>query len=850
MRLDFLKPSSKNQPWTKIFAHGRSDKDLLRVSRFDSVTIYLYAADGVSPPSPEQLHDCLKEHAEQGYGLLMGRLTHPPLQNETRGGNTIDPTLPTDLFTWDVEELTFMNVISELNEMLDDIPELRGKSYVLQWSSKQGIIDENGDPIVSPDKPRFHLYIIMDKEMPLTWHEAIHKTLSFKINALKNQFRLNDSKTLEYPLDLAPTSAGTLLIIAQPVVQSPFQDTLRNKRWELIDRSEENPDANLPINTDALEPLSQRALMAKFKEKESGLRALEGLEARTKVSYGAVGGKRRVDKTPSPTVMTFIKDERGFSYYDMGDGDSGSYYHPIENPHVIGTFKDPEAGWLFKKLDPDAWRAAVDRAEDIRLADTTQTVFTGFLDPSKNKLFSLELDNAMRSIQTQELSERNLTIWLEGKGLTPPEIFPSYTQIYDPTADYMIDRDRGLLNQHIPSEVFRLIPETIKKQTPSIDMRGLEMILTTRCPALWDLVLHVAGGSTEVALYFFNWVAYMLKTGQKPQTAFIFSGTNGTGKNNVERYFLQPLFGIQNIQHTTVDKLDDSKNGWIDKKQIVIVNESESHEGKYSKAVLDICKDLITDENSPMRAMYRELSTVRTYMGFLFLSNHAVPVEVEERDRRFNVAPYQPVPLKEIKVAGLDVEFEWDKIVQRFETEVQTFAEFLYEYDPDVHAVKHTVENEAKEMLKENTRKSHQHFFHALINGKFEKLYSMYITLRSKMAFGSDGPDNILAESVSGQWLASTVHHQLNSADEPQYVPLSLMNALYCVLAEQNNMSASKFRVMAMHNHAMFKRRPGFDEPVLEVNWELSDERSVELASEFAVELEGLDKYLNKPEIH
>jgi len=64
-------------------------------------------------------------------------------------------------------------------------------------------------------------------------------------------------------------------------------------------------------------------------------------------------------------VITEMKVERGFVYFNLNGGDSWAYYHPENNPDYILNFKG-EPAYLTKELLPDYWQQLTNTGSSTR----------------------------------------------------------------------------------------------------------------------------------------------------------------------------------------------------------------------------------------------------------------------------------------------------------------------------------------------------------------------------------------------------------------------------------------------------------------------------------------------------
>lgn len=124
------------------------------------------------------------------------------------------------------------------------------------------------------------------------------------------------------------------------------------------------------------------------------------------------------------------------------------------------------------------------------------------------------------------------------------------------------------------------------------------------------------------------------KLGTKMQTACIFHGEQGTGKNLYWDTW-RDLFGVYGITVGQTE-LEDKFNGWVSRKMAIIGDEVVSRQEMYHNK--NRIKMLVTTEDRfPIRGMMKETRWESNHANVVFLSNESQPLPLEERDRRYMV---------------------------------------------------------------------------------------------------------------------------------------------------------------------------------------------------------------------
>lgn len=174
-----------------------------------------------------------------------------------------------------------------------------------------------------------------------------------------------------------------------------------------------------------------------------------------------------------------------------------------------------------------------------------------------------------------------------------------------------------------------------------------------KCDYLLELLHYMCAGEGEGGedLYWWvlRWLAYPLQhPGAKMKTTLVIHGPQGTGKNK----FFEAVMAIYGRYGRVIDQsaIEDKFNDWASGKLFLIADEVVARSDLYH--VKNKLKAFITGEwiriNPKNRAAYDE----RNHVNMVFLSNEAMPVVLEEDDRRHAVI-WTPEKLSQDFYAGL-----------------------------------------------------------------------------------------------------------------------------------------------------------------------------------------------------
>lgn len=158
-----------------------------------------------------------------------------------------------------------------------------------------------------------------------------------------------------------------------------------------------------------------------------------------------------------------------------------------------------------------------------------------------------------------------------------------------------------------------------------------------KCDKLLDLLRYMCSGDPAPATLYnwvLNWLAYPIQhPGAKLKTTLVLHGPQGTGKN----VFFEAIMAIYGHYGRVIDQtaIEDRFNDWASRRLFLIADEVVARSDLYH--VKNKLKAFITGEwiriNPKNMAAYDE----RNHVNVVFLSNEAMPVVLEDDDRRHAV---------------------------------------------------------------------------------------------------------------------------------------------------------------------------------------------------------------------
>jgi hypothetical protein len=562
----------------------------------------------------------LEEHADAGHCLVKGVLQRP-LINEPRRGAT-DPQDPTQWVCLDFDGLEVTDLEATLQELGCDA------DHVVQYSASSGF--KSGI--------RAHVFYFLSSPVVPSLLKLWLKHLN--LTYLRDHITLNRAgTTLRWPIDVSACQNDKLLYIAPPklVNVAPAHRGLRVKLVKGRART-----LTLP-----LDGLRAEALRAQELAALNDLRRAAGLPQRKKERFAEVGNVE-VLKNPGTAVVTGEREGRGFVYLNLNGGDSWAYYYPQDNPTVLYNFKG-EPNYLLKELCPD-YRPLVSQVRnDIQPGAVHYLAVVGKQD---DRYYVGIYDEAAQTLDMRPTSSmEKVKHFLKEHGQYIPDFIPVWDIGYDFQSDVLVDFEKKTINLYQMSPYMRNARKAAKP--PGF---------------IHSIVMHVFGNDLEVVEHFYNWFAVVCQKRTKTMTAWVLSGTEGTGKGLLFHRVLTPLLGSTYCRMVQLRTFEKEFNLFMESSLIVMINESEiSAVDRHRAQVMAAIKELITDPVISIRRMYADSYKTLNAANFIIASNKFDSIEIAAGDRRFNVAPRQEEKLPYPK----------DSIEQQIAAELQDFANYI-----------------------------------------------------------------------------------------------------------------------------------------------------------------------------
>ena len=717
MKLSFLR-SSNGRAAVKRFTKKGVDS-YPNIRNFDSSDVEL--TDDIA--GLHEKNKLCRQAAAVGACMLKGYLNQP-LDNESRAGK-VDREAKTNNLILDIDGIELDGMIVKPPLVQTDIQALakaviaklpdcfHNVTYICHASSSMGM---KGNAIC------LHLDFMLDNYVSPQALKEYVVWLNFNCSMFDNNQSLSASKTaLRFALDRTVVDNSHLIFMGNPIfeagVENPIPDP--SDRIFIIEGGRHEVDIvpELSKATDSV------AIRKTIETKITALRAMEGLpKTNEKITQLRVDGyTTNVVVNPEAVQMAFAQDNGQFVAYNVNGGDSSGYYVMKHKPSIVYNFKG-EPNFLFEKADPQAYEwhlnTFIGNQEGGSSEASTPPLPLVFRDESSNSYYNALIDTTNGGIsKIARASREGLADWMAQYEAVMPENVPIWNFEFDPHREAKVSFEERFINKYVPSKYMQksALPEGITALN-----YDTSPFLTQDCPRITELIMHVCAGDLMCFKHFVNWLASALQTKDKLLTAWVFQGTQGTGKGVLFDEIITPLVG-HGVDETQVyapqmllESLEAEFNQFTECALFIGLNEFRLKDSKQSERLLNKIKSMITEKRQSVRGMRENHRMVRSYSNFILFSNDHDVIYIQEGDRRFNIAPRQEYKLHSIWPNAADV------IENEIPTELELFAKHMLNFEIDLVSAKTVLENEAKAEMRITSRTSVEDFVKAYKEGDLD----------------------------------------------------------------------------------------------------------------------------------
>jgi len=705
-----------------------------------------------------KLFRALCSAAANGMCMLKGPLKRP-LVDEPRAFMT-DRATATEILVLDIDGLR-ATPGDDLQAMADRIvlqlPELfHDCSYIVQASASLGI---------KKDTVSLHLFFLLDMPVhPKTLKDFL-RSLNYESEFLAEQITLSaNGQSLSCVLDPSVADNSKLIYIATPKftgVEDPYPEA----RFIKVDRG----SAVLKISSSlvGVNPEKVHALGLQIKD---NLRKKNNLPKRTgKLSTVNVAGEtHEVLQNPDKMTIEITRVAEPYVNCNVNGGDSGGYYFLLSNPHHMYNFKG-EPIWEIEKADPDFYRSIFDIFADKINAETkqkpivlrdfyTDTFYNGVYDETKQQ-FS-------EDYPLTPTNKNSLNDFLKSHARGALDYVPDARVVFDPSSDEGINLDT------IPYSV-NLFRRTKYMMEPNENVKelsyGTAIEIQDVAPNFYKLVMHILGDGKPEFEHFVNWLAYIYQNKRKAMTAWIFTGVPGTGKGLFVHKILKPLFGEQQTPMRSLENIEEQFNLYMRTAMFLVVDEFRMADSGSVGKMADKLKHQITEPTLTIRAMRTNQIELPSFTNFIFLTNRADAVKIEESDRRYNVAPRQETKLE---IANKQVIENIDLLEQ----ELYIVSGILQRFQVDARMAHTALENDAKKEMKEVSMSIIEEYANAIRIRNLE-YFTEVLDIPLTNTFDAGGIST--AQRYVKEWLAQSNNEQV--------IPLAHFKVVYDAMTDSRN---------------------------------------------------------------
>jgi hypothetical protein len=767
----------------------------------------------------DTLENLIRDHGDKGHCMLKGNLRHP-IENTSRANKT-NRLEYSNLLVLDIDGLTLPNYTTPKTFTKNDVatlaktvlrelpPEVQDCSFIAQASASLGM---------KGNKISLHIFLLLSTAMPHTTIKLWLQNSNFDSELLANQLELSaNGHSLKYPLDLSVADNSKLIFIAPPTYEDPAHDPFVSSDERIVRVSGITETLEL---AHLMGNISPESVYQKGTAHKNRLRSESGFNPKKqKITVATVNNKSE-DILDNPDRMSItISDDTNPPYIrcNVNGGDSNAYYFSLKDSTYMHNFKG-EPIWSIEKSDPDFFKSIQDLFEK-ELAKQGRATFPVVMrdfdtDMYYNGVFDPNLNEFSDKFPLTPCSSASIDGFMRSHGRSKPDFIPDANVIFNPTTDddaVNLTTIPYRINMYRKTEYMRLPWDG--EGRPAVGI-GDSHMFSEACPLISKLLTHVLGGQSLEFEHFINWLAYIFQTKEKTMTAWVLQGVQGTGKGILYTKVLRPLFGNEHVPMRALQNIEEQFNLYMRQALFLVVDEFHMGSANSGGAkIADKLKNAITENTITIRAMRSNQTEVPNYTNFIFLTNRADAVKIEEGDRRYNIAPRQEQKLENVYpevVEGID----------NIKNELEPFARLLLAFKVNKQLVRTPIANNAKAHMAQVTMSVMEEFFAAVKNNNLRFFLDILdISLTNVM----QGQEITVAQRIVKQWV-------VESQWPHSVIPLEHLRTVYGVLTE-DRLSPREFAKRAEragikkerkreHNAA---RSAGATYGVLN-NWKLSQE--------------------------
>ena len=284
---------------------------------------------------------------------------------------------------------------------------------------------------------------------------------------------------------------------------------------------------------------------------------------------------------------------------------------------------------------------------------------------------------------------------LASAGQALPDPMRVLTAVFDVHNNNRIDFEKEIFNLFVPSE-YMLLSKNQEKINPMKEFSSIYRLLGNLIPNYRERKL------------FLNWLAGIMQTRNKLQTAWVFKGEQGAGKGLLLSHVLKKLLGRKQAIQVEDAQLKSEFNPWLQNALLIGFNEV-ARDNNSRNMINSKVKAIITDAEVQINDKFARAFFITNYVNCLFFSNENVPIFIEQQDRRFNVVDTGGNLNKQDWFETDPIEF-----IENLENEIPAFAQFLMNWKYDSLKASRVFTNNAKASMISSGMNRYEEFVHKL----------------------------------------------------------------------------------------------------------------------------------------
>jgi len=752
-------------------SYERADGELI-VTPYPMVSQFTSHSHEVE--SIEDLFNLVDQCTQRPYECLLKGQLEQPLRSESRSGST-SPSMHTQWVCLDFDYLDLQNA-DQLDNILVQMG-LNNVSYVLQYGSSHMITKDFSA----------HVYFLLDEPVSprqlKNWLMKKNLEVPFLCESVTLQ---RTDVALHWPVDITLAQNDKLIYTASP--QCKGFKAPASQRVQLFTKKD-----GIAFLADEIQSTAPAPVKALEQERINQLRQEKGLPKKTLRTKRV--GSIEVATNPDCVSVTEAKNERGFTYLNLNNGDSWGYYFPQDNPEIVYNFKG-EPNYYLKDLDPEFYNQYRKILKTAHASDAKAQPFA-FLDRKTDKYhrgFYYPDTQQIEIYPTNSL--KKLKDFASQTGCFLGDYVEEWDYEFQFDSNVVFSKEDRFVNRYRQTHYLRkpIEDEAIPHDLP---------------PTIAKVLYSVVGDDVDVLLHFLNWLAYILQKRKMAQTAWVFNGREGTGKGVLFNYIISPLVGTDYCKTIRLASLEeDFANGYLEDCIFLMIDESKTSQIKNYEKVMAMLKNLIVEPRLAIRRMQTDTYMVTNNVNVIVTSNYPDAMYISPTDRRFNVGVYQDhkLHLNAEDIAQIGEEL-WD------------FAKVLRTIPVDEEKAKTVLQNASRERMMYLTETSVSVAARAVLQGNLE----FFIDCLPSDDEGISGTD------VAGRMLLDRYIDVLREAersvgDGKMRLTREQVQVLMEFAIGSVPKSANKFSSFMKHYGIFFKRmRKGDKIPsCIEVEWQES----------------------------